>query len=286
MNYMFSDGIKVRYRIVAAGDQASLRGMRERVQALPWILPILVLLTTSSSVVGAPVKVRFAESTTHGFLVLRNERGDVLAHGELVQAPRGPRVENRMTFRFKDGSFWEETLSFTQSKVFRLMAYHQVQKGLAFPEATDVSFDRDTGRYRAKIGDDDAAEGNVELPDDLFNGMASTLMKNLPAGTTATGHNIVFTPKPQILDTELRPEGEDRYFVGDAERTATRYLLKMEPRGVAKVVAPIIGKEPPEVRFWISNGTAPTFVKSEGPVFLKGPSWLVELGTPRWPEKD
>ena len=60
----------------------------------------------------------------------------------------------------------------------------------------------------------------------------------------------------------------------------------MEPRGVAKVVAPIIGKEPPEVRFWISNGTAPTFVKSEGPVFLKGPSWLVELGIPRWPEKD
>jgi hypothetical protein len=285
MNYMFSDGIKVRSRIVAAGDQASLRGMRERVQALPWILPILVLLTTSSSVVGAPVKVRFAEST-HGFLVLRNERGDVLAHGELVQAPQGPRVENRMTFRFKDGSFWEETLSFTQSKVFRLMAYHLVQRGPAFPEATDVSFDRDTGRYRAKIGDDDATDGDVELPDDLFNGMASTLMKNLPAGTMATGHNIVFTPKPQILDTELRPEGEDRYFVGDAERTATRYLLKMEPRGVAKVVAPIIGKEPPEVRFWISNGTAPTFVKSEGPVFLKGPSWLVELGTPRWPEKD
>jgi hypothetical protein len=280
MNFTFSGGVEVYHRTVTGRDKASLRGVRALLCA------VLILLTTSSSVAGAPVEVRFAESTTHGFLVLRNERGNTLAHGELVQAPRGTRVENRMTFRFKDGSFWEETLSFTQYKVFRLMAYRLVQRGPAFPETTDVSFDRDTGRYRAKIGDDDATEGHVELPEDLVNGMASTLMKNLPAGTTATGHNIVFTPKPQILETELRPEGEDRYFVGDAASTATRYLLKMEPRGVAKVVAPILGKEPPEVRFWISNGTARTFVKSEGPVFLKGPSWRIELGSPRWGEKD
>jgi hypothetical protein len=30
-----------------------------------------------------------------------------------------------------------------------------VQRGPAFPKTTDVGFDRDTGRYRAKIGDED-----------------------------------------------------------------------------------------------------------------------------------
>jgi hypothetical protein len=240
----------------------------------------------NSRVDGAPIAVRFAESTTHGFLVIRNQQGDILAHGEVVQVPRGPRIENRMTFRFMDGSFWEESLSFTQHKVFRLMSYRLVQTGPAFPETTDVSFDRDTGRYRAKIGGDDATEGKVELPEDLNNGMTSTLIKNLPAGVSSTGHNIVFTPKPRILDTELRPESEDRYFVGDAAGTATRYVLKMKPRGVARVVAPILGKDPPEVRFWVSNGTAPTFVKSEGPVFLNGPIWRIELTAPRWGEED
>lgn len=72
----------------------------------------------------------------------------MLAHGEFVQAPKGPRMESRLTFRFKDGSLWDETVTFTQQRVFRLMTYHQVQRGPSFSEASEVSFDRDRGRYR------------------------------------------------------------------------------------------------------------------------------------------
>jgi hypothetical protein len=216
--------------------------------------------------------------------VLRSEAGDVLAHGELMQAPRGSRLENRLTFRFKDGSSWEETLSFTQQKVFRLMTYRLVQRGPSFSTASDVSFDRESGRYRAKV-DDATADGSLELPEDLHNGLTSTLMKNLPSGAKATGRLLVFTPKPQLLDTEIRPEGEDRYFVGDAARAATRFLLKMEIHGVTKLVAAILGKDPPEVRYWMSTGSAPAFVKFEGPLFLKGPRWRIELSAPRWPDR-
>ena len=244
----------------------------------------LVLVMTAEAC-GEPVRVRFTEGVSHGFLVLRNEAGDVLANGELVQAPRGSRLENRLTFRFKDGSLWEETLTFTQQKVFRLITYRQVQRGPSFPTASDVSFDRDNGRYRAKHGDEPAVDGSVDLPEDLHNGMTSTLMKNLPPGVKAAGRLLVFTPKPQLIDTELRAEGEDRYFAGDAPRTATRFLLKMELRGVTKVVASILGKDPPAVRYWIASGTAPAFVKFEGPLFLKGPRWRIELSAPRWPER-
>jgi hypothetical protein len=41
--------------------------------ALPW-----------APTAGEPVRVRFSESMSHGFLVLRNYQGDVLAHGEYV----------------------------------------------------------------------------------------------------------------------------------------------------------------------------------------------------------
>lgn len=235
------------------------------------LLGALALLIVMSPAAGAePVRVRFTEGVGHGFLVLKNDRGDVLAHGELVQVPRGMRIENRLTFRFTDGSLWEETLTFTQQKVFRLMSYRQVQRGPAFSGAADVAFDRDTGRYRARIGDDERAEGTVDLPEDMYNGMISTLMKNLPPGAKASGRILVFTPKPQLLDTEISPEGEDRYLVGDTARTATRFVLKMELRGVSKVVASILGKDPPEVRYWIATGPAPAFVKFAGPMFLKG----------------
>ena len=249
------------------------------------ILTALALIVLSAGPTAAePVRVRFPEGVSRGFLVLRSEAGDVLAHGELMQAPRGSRLENRLTFRFKDGSSWEETLTFTQQKVFRLMTYRLVQRGPSFPTASDVSFDRESGRYRAKV-DDATADGSVELPEDLHNGLTSTLMKNLPSGAKATGRLLVFTPKPQLLDTEIRPEGEDRYFVGDAARTATRFLLKMEVHGVTKLVAAIFGKDPPDVRYWMSTGSAPAFVKFEGPLFLKGPRWRIELSAPRWPDR-
>src|SRR5204863_156555 len=75
--------------------------------------------------------------------------------------------------------------------------------------------------------------------------------------------------------------GDDKFFVGDVARTATRYLVKMELRGLTGVVASILGKDPPQVRYWIS-GAAPAFVKFEGPLFLNGPPWRIELTGPRW----
>ena len=201
---------------------------------------LFAIALTSASASAAPIAVRHAESATHGFLVLRGANGDVLAHGEFVQAPvKGQRMESRLVFRFR--------------------------------ASTDVTFDRDSGRYRARV-DDKTDEDKIELPEDLHNGITGTLLKNLAPGGSAAGHTLAFTPQPHRLDTTLRAEGEDRFLVGDVARTATRYLVKMELRGL-------------KVRYWISTGSAPGFVKFEGPMFLNGPRWRVELTGPRWPER-
>jgi len=39
---------------------------------------------------------------------------------------------------------------------------------------------------------------------------------------------------------------------------------------------------PSELRYWITTGAAPAFVKFEGAMFLNGPRWRVELRAPRW----
>jgi hypothetical protein len=45
-------------------------------------LPLTLAATSASA---EPITVKFPESTAHGFVVLRNGGGNVLAHGELEQ---------------------------------------------------------------------------------------------------------------------------------------------------------------------------------------------------------
>ena len=246
------------------------------------LLLALVVLTLGSRASAEPVTVRFTEGATHGFLVLRAQNGEALADGELVQTPHGAGMQSHMVLRFKDGSLYDETLTFSQNRVFRLLNYRLIQRGPAFPEASDVSFDRASGRYRARVGSDDAAEGTLDLPEDLHNGITGMLLRNLPQGGSAAGHVYAFTPKPRLIRTSLRPEGEDRYFVGNTARTAIRHLVTMDLVGFTGVVATVIGKDPPDVRFWISKGPVPAFLKFEGAMFLKGPRWTIEQVPPRW----
>jgi len=65
---------------------------------------IFLLALCPSLAWAEPTAVRFAETATRAFLTLKNDHGEILADGELVQAPRQDTVESRMTFRFKDGS--------------------------------------------------------------------------------------------------------------------------------------------------------------------------------------
>jgi len=56
----------------------------------------------------------------------------------------------------------------------------------------------------------------------------------------------------------------------------------MDLVGVTGLIATVLGKDPPDVRFWISTGEAPAFLRFEGSMFLKGPRWRIELAAPRW----
>src|SRR5262245_1194493 len=97
-----------------------------RAWALAALLSSLVVV---SSAHAAPVAVRYVEGTSHGYVVLHDRRGAVLANGQLIQTVRGERLESRLFFHFADGSLYDETVTFTQHSVFRLVAYHLIQKG-------------------------------------------------------------------------------------------------------------------------------------------------------------
>src|SRR5689334_12038441 len=87
---------------------------------------------------GAPIRVHYPEGPTRGFLAVSDMSGSVIAHGDVMQRVEGRVVASRLLLRFDDGSLYDQTVRFTQKPVFRVVAYHLIQRGPSFSEATDV----------------------------------------------------------------------------------------------------------------------------------------------------
>ena len=241
----------------------------------------------SGTVQALPITVRYREGLVHGFLSLRTTDGTLVANGDLIQVSKGDRVTSRLVFRFKDGSLRDETSVFSQRQAFRLISNHLVQKGPTFPQPLDLKIDVATGqvtvRYTDEHGKEKVEAERMKLPPDLANGMTMILMKNIPAGAALpTMSMVVTTPKPRLVKLELSDGGQDPLTTGSLARRANHFVVKLEIGGLAGLIAPLLGKQPPDTHVWILGGEAPAFVKSEGAMFLGGPIWRIELVSPVW----
>ena len=238
---------------------------------------------------GEQVGVRHAEGLVHGFLSLRTLDGTLLADGDLLQNARGTRVTSRLVFHFKDGSLHDETAVFSQQQQFRLLTDHLVQKGPAFPRPIDMTIDAMKGQVTVHYDDHGEMKtdsDHMDLPPDLANGLILTMLKN--ANPNAPPKSVGFVaaiPKPRLVKLAISATGQERFSTGGTARKATHYVLKVEIGGIAGVVAPLVGKKPPDSHVWILGGEAPAFVKSEQQLYNDGPVWRIELVSPVWPKQ-
>jgi hypothetical protein len=76
--------------------------------------------------------------------------------------------------------------------------------------------------------------------------------------------------------------GEEDCSVAGLARKAIHYEIKIELGGVVGVVAPLIGKAPPNIEVWTIGGPAPVFVREQGPLFMDGPVMTIQLASPDW----
>jgi hypothetical protein len=224
-----------------------------------------------------PVAVRYTEGVTRGFPVLRAQGGDILAHGDFVQIAHADRVESRLVFRFRDGSVYDESVTFDQRGVFTLLAYRIVQLGPSFPESLEASVDRATGeylvRYRAdQDSEEEVLSGRFALSADTYNGLLSTLLKNLDSGKSQVVQIVAFTPKPRLVKMLLRPVAHELVSMGGTVVSATRYHIKPQ----LGLLASLLVGDLPDVKTWIATGDAPAFLKFEGPLYFMGPLWRID----------
>jgi hypothetical protein len=213
------------------------------------------LLLLAAVALAEPVAVRQPERDAHSTLLLSTLTGERLADGELVQRVDGSRVTTRVTFPFADGSLHEETVVFTQQRHFRVISDHLIQKGPAFPRAVDLRIDGATA------------------PADLANGVLVTLLKNVTRERPFKSVSwMAATAKPRMVKLETKSAASETL----NGRVVTHYRLHVDVGGMSGVLAPMVGKQPPDVHIWIEEGTVPAFVRSEQPLYVGGPVWRID----------
>jgi hypothetical protein len=253
-----------------------------------WSLITMLVSTWLSSAQADPIPVRHVQGTLHGFLELRSETGRVVASGDITQVVHGDRVTSQTRFRFKDGSIDDEITVFSQHRSFQLITDHHIQKGSFFPHPMDVLIDARSGqvtvRSTGKDGKEEVKTEHLDMPPDLANGMVPLAIENIRSSVPVTTVSmIVATPKPRLVKLAISSAGEDTCSVVGVPRKAIHYEIKIELGGVAGVVAPLVGKAPPNIQIWAIGGDAPTFVKEQGPIYPEGPLMTIQLASPVWP---
>ena len=246
-----------------------------------------ICLLTRPQALANPVHVLHTEGVVHGFLILRTPEGKTIASGDLFQTARNSHVTTRLEFRFTDGSLHEETAVFTQRGSFHLQSYYLLEKGPAFERPLEMWIDVAKNQVKVREmanGKNKISTDHMDLPDDLANGIVPILVKNVPSGPQElTVSLIAATPKPRMVRLRITPEGEDSFSVAGSQRKAKTFVAKVKIGGVAGAVVSLAGKQPPDTHFWISQGDAPTFLKSEGPIAANTPVWQIEVTCPVWP---
>jgi hypothetical protein len=236
------------------------------------------------------VKVRYREGVGHGFLVLRTPDGKPLADGDSTQLAQGDNVTSHMSFKFTDGSVYEQTTTFSQRGTFRLLKDHVVQKGPQFKPAMETSIDATTGDVTVRYTDDRGKERvlteRLKLPPDVANGLVFTLLKDVePSAPQTTVSYVAATPKPRLVHLEIIPQEQVPFSIGSYTHKAFRYMVKVKIDGVAGLIARLKGKQPAPLQAWVLAEGAPAFVRFDGPLYSGGPTWRMEVAIPAvWPD--
>ena len=91
---------------------------------------------------------------------------------------------------------------------------------------------------------------------------------------------VAASSKPRLVKLNIVPAQEKTIKVGTVTHRAQHYIIKTKIGGAAGVIAPVIGKQPPDIHIWVLKSEAPTFVEFEGLLSEDGPIWRIEMTAP------
>jgi hypothetical protein len=250
------------------------------------VLFATTLLSPRGSLRAQELKVHYRAGAEHGFLLLHDLAGTILARGEITQIPYRDRIKLHLVLRFRDGSLDDETTVYSQRDTFRLISDRLIQTGKSFPNPCDMMID--VGAQQVSVsafskGKPVVTTEHMDLPPGLANGMLFALIQNLQAKDPKVEVPYLAPgAKPRMVKFAITQDGEDQFKIGGHPYKAMKYDVKVNIGGLAGVVAPMIGKQPPDTHVWITESSVPAIIRVEGALYNEGPVWNIQLASPTW----
>ena len=108
---------------------------------------------------------------------------------------------------------------------------------------------------------------------------ATSAARATPAAAPATASPLSnpIHSRPWLSRTKQNPQQ-----IRQTRKHTLILAQRVELGGLEGVVAPMIGKEPPDYHIWVQSGAPPAFIREEGPLYEGGPIWRMEAITPRF----
>jgi len=239
---------------------------------------VIVLLTISLGVEvpAEQVPVRHVQRPLHRFMVARSEDGRTIASGEFSQVVQGDEVSMRLTYRFVDGSIDDESTTYTQQGKFRLVRNHHIQKGPFFSRPIDFAVEAATGTVTSRTIDKNGKilveEKQMNLPEDLANGFAGTLLLNVSRNTSPFRVGMLAPVSGgRLIRLLISPEDEQTVHLEEQAFKATVFRIHPELGGIVSVIARLLGLQPKDVMVWVLEGEEPAVAVIVGQLGGYGP---------------
>ncbi len=245
----------------------------------------MALLGTFYSTQSQELKLRYRTGSEHGFVILRDAAGAILASGELTQVAAKGRITLHVVLHFRDGSIDDETTLYSQGKTIRLISDRHIQSGKSFPHPCDVMIDVPSQQVSVRDlsnNTEGAKAEHMDLPPDLSNGLLMPLIQNMQENAPIEVSYVALAPKPRMVKLAIAKGGVDQFTVGGRHYKAARYDVKVHIGGIAGVVAPMIGKQPPDTHVWVTESRVPAVVRLDSALYTEGPIWSVQFASPVW----
>lgn len=233
------------------------------------IFAVILALAVGGGRVGA-VEVTELHGAAHGYPALLDAGGKKLADGEFRQWMEGQKLHIVISYRFRDGRYYEE------NAVLRQTPAELVQEQWSWKELRDDRSEREFAiDFLSKKAtmhltkENETKEGEVEIePGRTFAGFGFTiaianLRKRLLAGEEVELVGVGFAPKMMAVKVKVTHTGVDKLKMGG--RTIKGDSFNIHP--VVPAIARLFIKVP-DTKLWLTNPAPAGFLRAEGPLVL------------------
>jgi hypothetical protein len=216
------------------------------------------------------IEVTEFQGAAHGYPAFLDASGKKLADGEFRQWVEGQKLHIVISYRFRDGRYYEE------NALFRQKPEELIQEQWSWKELRDDRPEREfTIDFLSKkammhlSNENQTKEGEVDIePGRTFAGFGFTIAivnvrKRLLVGEEIELVGVGFAPKMMAVKVKITHTGVDRLKMAGRTIKGDGFNIHPEVPAIAKLFIKV-----PDTKLWLTNSTPAAFLRAEGPLVL------------------